>query len=197
MRKRPITPIPQDAPHLEQGWLDLDRMAVVEVTSEKKDYPVESALISGEVRGWRAADSGTQTIRPLLGGSHRLHRNGISGGCARNFGLLPSQLVEFVQRGFVRGIEGVNLVANYQSVLSAFLHADTNAGCGRNPTLRVFSTAHGIANLSGKGLGAVRSHAWHNSQSRAQHHRRYPNLQHPQTRHKSSSCFPLLRLGRG
>jgi hypothetical protein len=73
MRKRPIMPIPQDAPHLEQGWLDLDRMAVVEVTSEEKDYPVESALISGEVGGWRAADSGTQTMR-LIFESQRLTR---------------------------------------------------------------------------------------------------------------------------
>jgi hypothetical protein len=31
--------------------------------------------------------------RFLLGGSHRLHRNGISVGCAHNFGLLPSQLI--------------------------------------------------------------------------------------------------------
>src|ERR1035438_3787575 len=45
----------------------------------------------------------------LLSGCHRLHRNSISVGCARNFGLLPSQLVEFVQRGFIRGIEGINL----------------------------------------------------------------------------------------
>ena len=74
MRKRPIMPIPQDAPHLEQGWLDLDRMAVVEVTSEEKDYPVESALISGEVRGWRAADSGTQAMRLIFDESQRLTR---------------------------------------------------------------------------------------------------------------------------
>jgi hypothetical protein len=26
----------------------------------------------------------------LIGGSHRLHRNGISAGCARDFGLFPS-----------------------------------------------------------------------------------------------------------
>src|ERR1039457_3958870 len=74
MRKRPITPIPQEAPHLGEGWLDLDRMAVGEVTSEKKDYPVESALISGEVRGWRAADSGTQTIRLIFDEPQRLTR---------------------------------------------------------------------------------------------------------------------------
>jgi hypothetical protein len=66
MRKRPMTPIPQDAPHRDEGWLNLDRAAVVEVTSEEKDYPVESALVSEEMRGWRAADSGTQTIRLIF-----------------------------------------------------------------------------------------------------------------------------------
>ena len=66
MRKRPITPISQDAPHLDEGWLDLERAAVVEVTSEQRDYPVEAALVAGELRGWRAADSGTQTIRLIF-----------------------------------------------------------------------------------------------------------------------------------
>jgi hypothetical protein len=66
MRKRLITPSPQDASPLDEGWLDLDGTAVVEVTSEEKEYPVESALVSGEMRGWRAADSGTQTIRLIF-----------------------------------------------------------------------------------------------------------------------------------
>src|SRR6202162_4731249 len=63
MRKRLITPTPQDARAPNEDWLDLDSAAVVEVTSEEKGYPVESALVSGETQGWRAADSGTQTIR--------------------------------------------------------------------------------------------------------------------------------------
>src|SRR3984957_11419347 len=65
MRKRLTTPssIPQDAPPLDEGWLELDKVAVVEVTSEEKEYPVESALVLGEVRGWRASASGTQIIR--------------------------------------------------------------------------------------------------------------------------------------
>jgi hypothetical protein len=63
MRKRLITPIPQAGAPRDEGWLDLGREAVVEVTSEQKDYPVESALVSGQVLGWRASDSGTQTIR--------------------------------------------------------------------------------------------------------------------------------------
>jgi hypothetical protein len=31
---------------LDEGWLDLDEAAVVEVISEEKEYPVESALVS-------------------------------------------------------------------------------------------------------------------------------------------------------
>ena len=51
MRKRLITPIPQAGTPDDEGWLDLDRAAVVEVTSEEKDYPVESALVSRETEG--------------------------------------------------------------------------------------------------------------------------------------------------
>src|ERR1039458_7529717 len=89
MRKRLITPSPQDAPHLDHGWLDLDHLAVVEVTSEDKDYPVESALAAEVVPGWRAgafgvprkegggwraANSGAQTIRLIFDEPQRLSR---------------------------------------------------------------------------------------------------------------------------
>src|ERR1700722_2983340 len=72
MRKRLITPIPQTVPLPHEGWLNLDGAAVDEVTSEEKEYPVESALISGEMR--RAADSGTQTIRLIFDEPQRLTR---------------------------------------------------------------------------------------------------------------------------
>src|ERR1700686_3841939 len=74
MRKHLIAPIPQSAPAINEGWLDLDGAAVVEVTSEAKEYPVESALVSGEMQGWRAADSGTQTIRLIFDEPQRLRR---------------------------------------------------------------------------------------------------------------------------
>jgi hypothetical protein len=67
-----------DAPHLEEGWLDLDRAAIVEITSEDKDYPIESALISGKIRSWRADDSGAQTIRLIFDEAQRLNRIGIA-----------------------------------------------------------------------------------------------------------------------
>jgi hypothetical protein len=74
MRKRPITPIPRPGTPHDEGSLDLDRVAVVEVTSEQKQYPVESALEAEEMRGWRAADSGAQTIRLVFDQPQRLKR---------------------------------------------------------------------------------------------------------------------------
>jgi hypothetical protein len=74
MRKRLITPKPQDTPAPNGEWLDLESAAVVEVTSEEKGYPVESALVSGETEGWRAADSGTQTIRLVFDVPQRIRR---------------------------------------------------------------------------------------------------------------------------
>ena len=63
MRKHLFTSTPQDIRPRDADWLDLDRVAVVEVASEQKQYPVESAVVAGEMLGWRAAVSGTQTIR--------------------------------------------------------------------------------------------------------------------------------------
>jgi hypothetical protein len=74
MRKRLITPITQNVPPLDEGWLNLDGAAIVEVTSEGKDYPVESALVSGQIQGWRAGDSGAQTIRLVFDESQALKR---------------------------------------------------------------------------------------------------------------------------
>ena len=63
MRKRLITPTPESIRAHGPGWLDIERAAVVEVTSEDKDFPVEAAFVSGDSRGWRAAVQGSQTIR--------------------------------------------------------------------------------------------------------------------------------------
>jgi hypothetical protein len=47
----------------DQRWLDLETIAAVEVTSEEKGFPIESALFRGEQTGWRASVPGPQTIR--------------------------------------------------------------------------------------------------------------------------------------
>jgi hypothetical protein len=45
------------------SWLDLRTIARVEVTSEDRRYPIESAFDEKDERGWRAAERGKQTIR--------------------------------------------------------------------------------------------------------------------------------------
>jgi hypothetical protein len=66
MRKRLITPTPEAIRAHGKGWLDVERAAVVEVTSEDNDFPVELAFESGDTRGWRAAAAGSQTIRLIF-----------------------------------------------------------------------------------------------------------------------------------
>ena len=74
MRKRFITSSPAFAPPPDDSYLDVDRVASVEVTSEEKDYGIESALVSGETRGWRAAAPGTQTIRLIFDQPQKVRR---------------------------------------------------------------------------------------------------------------------------
>jgi hypothetical protein len=72
MRKRLITPTPETVRSRAEGWLDVERAAIVEITSEEKDYPIESAFVSGETQGWRAAEPGPQTIRLVFDQPQRL-----------------------------------------------------------------------------------------------------------------------------
>lgn len=51
---------------LRRGWLELDRAAVVEVTSEAAAHPIEGALLNEGGQGWRAATPGVQTVRLLF-----------------------------------------------------------------------------------------------------------------------------------
>jgi hypothetical protein len=72
MRKRLITPTPETVRSRGEGWLDVERAAIVEITSEDRNFPVESAFLSGEAQGWRAAMAGTQTIRLIFDQPQRL-----------------------------------------------------------------------------------------------------------------------------
>lgn len=74
MRKRVFTPTPLGIQPHDEGWLDLDVAASVEITSEEKDYEIDSALGSGESQGWRAANTEKQTIRLVFDQPQRLTR---------------------------------------------------------------------------------------------------------------------------
>jgi hypothetical protein len=72
MRKRLITPTQESIRTRGDSWLDVERAAVVEFTSEDKTSPVESAFVSEGARGWRAGTSGSQTIRLVFDQPQRL-----------------------------------------------------------------------------------------------------------------------------
>ena len=74
MRKRIIGHGPREVSAAELGWIDLERLAQVEITSEDVGYPIESALIPGTGSGWRAAQPGEQTIRLRFDEPLRLKR---------------------------------------------------------------------------------------------------------------------------
>jgi len=76
MRKRIIDHGPRDVKAEEYDWLDLERLAQVEITSEDVDHPIESAFNPGAGPGWRAAQPREQTIRLLFDeplGLKRIH----------------------------------------------------------------------------------------------------------------------------
>jgi hypothetical protein len=74
MRKRIIGHGLGEVEASESGWVDLEHLAEVEITSEDEGYPMESALILGAGPGWRAAQPGEQTIRLLFDEPMRLKR---------------------------------------------------------------------------------------------------------------------------
>jgi hypothetical protein len=148
MRKRLITPSPQDAPPLDEGWLDLDGAAMVEVTSEEKEYPVESALVSGETRGWRAASPGTQTIRLIFDQPQRLRRISLAfeeneinrtqefvlrwspdGG--RSFREIVRQQWNFSPPDTVREVEEYQVELSDVTVLELIIVPDNSRGAAR------------------------------------------------------------------
>ena len=47
-------------------WLDLERIASVEVTSEDPEFPIESVFASEDGAGWRASRPGEQRVRLIF-----------------------------------------------------------------------------------------------------------------------------------
>ena len=66
MRKQMINSGSEAVSRSGDVWLDLERLAQVEITSESAEHPIESALIPDRGPGWRAAQPGKQTIRLIF-----------------------------------------------------------------------------------------------------------------------------------
>ena len=66
MQKRTINSGSEAVSRSGDAWLDLERLAQVEITSESAEHPIESALVPDRGPGWRAAQPGKQTIRLIF-----------------------------------------------------------------------------------------------------------------------------------
>jgi hypothetical protein len=74
MRKQTINSGSEAVSRSDDAWLDLERLAQVEITSESAEHPIESALIPNRGPGWRAAQPGKQTIRLIFDQPRGLER---------------------------------------------------------------------------------------------------------------------------
>jgi len=77
MRKRIIRRDTAESVKADPAWLDLERLAEVEVTSEESAHPIEAALIPGFGAGWQAAEPGEQTIRLLFDKPQAIRKIGL------------------------------------------------------------------------------------------------------------------------
>jgi len=64
----------QEIASSEKEWLQVEDLAEVEISSEDAAHPIESALLPGGTSGWRAAETGNQTIRLLFNQPQQLRR---------------------------------------------------------------------------------------------------------------------------
>ena len=74
MRKRLIRAVESLSAVADVEWLDLERIAQVEVSSEDGANPIESALIPNADGEWCAAEAGEQTIRLIFDTPQSIHR---------------------------------------------------------------------------------------------------------------------------
>lgn len=66
MRKKVIDQAQPKATTASHGFLDLEKLAQVELTSEDEAHPIETAFTPDAEEGWQAAQPGEQTIRLMF-----------------------------------------------------------------------------------------------------------------------------------
>ena len=75
MRKRIAGPLQgHSTDESDRGWLTLEQIATVEVTSEDPNFPIECAFGLKDGPGWRASQGGEQQIRIIFDEPVSLHR---------------------------------------------------------------------------------------------------------------------------
>jgi hypothetical protein len=132
----------------DEDWLDVGRVASVEVTSEEDGYPIESALLAEGPHGWRAAAPGSQTIRLIFDEPQRLRRIWLifeenedertqefvlrwSPDRGRSFREIVRQQWNFSQPDAVREIEDYAVEFSGVTVLELIISPDKSGGKAR------------------------------------------------------------------
>ena len=143
MRKRLIdtTRVQQPA---GSGWLDLEELAAVEVTSEDPAHPIESAFVRGNRGGWRAGQPGEQTIRLIFDQPRRIKRLRLEivepdvertqefvfrwSADGRSFQEIVRQQWNFNPQGSTREVEEYSVDLNGISILELIIVPDKSGG---------------------------------------------------------------------
>lgn len=148
MRKRLISQTLPSPGLPVQEWLEVDRIAAVEVTSEENGYPIESALLRGEKRGWRAASAGSQVIRLIFDEPQEIKRIRLvfeepesirtqefvlrwSSDTERSFREIARQQWNFSQPNAVRETEDYAVEIPAVKTLELVIVPDINGGTAR------------------------------------------------------------------
>jgi len=74
MRTRIVRQLQEERIRADQAWLDLERLAEVELSSEDSAYPIGNAFFRDRSSGWRAAEPGKPNIRLLFTRPLDVHR---------------------------------------------------------------------------------------------------------------------------
>ncbi len=134
MRKRQIS-TPPSVPPSGQAWLDLDRPASVEVTSEENGYPIESALLDADNHGWRAVNPGPQTIRLVFEDSENTRTQEFvlrwSPDAGHSFREIVRQQWNFSPPDSVREIEDYTVELSAVTALELIIVPDKSGGAAR------------------------------------------------------------------
>jgi hypothetical protein len=148
MRKRLITPTAEHIRTQGAGLLDVERAAVIEITSEETDFPIEAAFVSEDAKGWRAAAAGSQTIRLVFDQPQRMKCISLefeehetvrtqefvlrwSPDCGNSFREIVRQQWNFSPPDSMREIEKYKVELSSVTVLELTIVPDIAGGAGR------------------------------------------------------------------
>lgn len=147
MRKSIVPGLSVQSAVPQPTWLDLERLARVEVSSEDAGHRVEEALRIGDRAGWRAGASGPQTLRMHFEEPQRLQHIRVHfeerqhvrtqefvlrwSADGKSFREIVRQQWNFSPSGSTSETESYVVALAHVSVLELYIVPDTSGGDAR------------------------------------------------------------------